>query len=139
MNTGNTWPEQDAVLDWWNKHNHELKEVVSEYRINIQANIQTCLQCGRKYWAKSHEYPCPWCELAKRELEIEELRSDKNRLDYLEQRHCAVGYNVEVCAWGVEWDAPFGKTIREAIDNAIEEHDNDMREKAALKQGELEA
>ena len=25
------------------------------------ASIQTCQKCGRKYYAQSHEYPCPLC------------------------------------------------------------------------------
>ena len=33
----------------------------------LQANIQWCSKCKNKYFAKSHEYPCPYCELAKYE------------------------------------------------------------------------
>jgi len=66
------WPEQDAVLEWWNEHSHELKEKVSEYRIKLQANIQTCLKCNANYFAQSHEYPCPYCELKKKMDKIDE-------------------------------------------------------------------
>lgn len=66
---GNCWPEQDAVEDWFIKHKHELKESVSQYRINIQVKIQKCLDCGKEYIADSHEYPCPWC-IIKKKLDI---------------------------------------------------------------------
>lgn len=45
--------------------------------------------------------------------------SDKRRLDWLEQTQTAIGYNVECCAWGVDFEAPYGATIREAIDAGI--------------------
>ena len=61
-----SWPEQDAVEEWFFRNSMELKEMVSEYRIKIQANIQTCLKCKRKYHAESHEYPCPWCIIEKK-------------------------------------------------------------------------
>jgi hypothetical protein len=34
---------------------------------DLQSKIQRCLKCGQRYWANSHEYPCPWCELSKLE------------------------------------------------------------------------
>ena len=47
-------------------------------------------------------------------------RTDAERLDWLERTGTGVGYNVEVKAWGVDFDAPYGQTIREAIDAAME-------------------
>lgn len=37
MNDGTgTWPEQNAVNEWWAKHNLELKKMVTSYRIEVQ-------------------------------------------------------------------------------------------------------
>ena len=35
--------------------------------ICLEANIQTCKSCNEKYFAQSHEYPCPRCEAGKHE------------------------------------------------------------------------
>jgi len=50
--------------------------------------------------------------------EIERLREDKAALDWLEKTKTSIGYNVENGQWGVDFEAPYGKTIREAIHNA---------------------
>lgn len=44
---------------------------------------------------------------------------DTDRLNWLEQTQTSIGYNVECCAWGVDYEAPYGQTIREAIDAAM--------------------
>ncbi len=31
-----TWPEQNAVDEWWARHNLELKKLVTSYRIEVQ-------------------------------------------------------------------------------------------------------
>jgi hypothetical protein len=31
-----TWPEQDAIDEWWSKYSYELKKSVSKYRIELQ-------------------------------------------------------------------------------------------------------
>lgn len=50
--------------------------------------------------------------------QLEKLREDKEALDWLEETETSVGYNVENGQWGVDFEAPYGKTIREAIANA---------------------
>lgn len=44
---------------------------------------------------------------------------DSARLNWLEQNHFGVGYNVECCAWGVDIEAPYATTIRGGIDAAM--------------------
>lgn len=41
---GNVWPEQEAVNKWWEKHNIELKEMVSEYRIKREEELRERIQ-----------------------------------------------------------------------------------------------
>ena len=45
--------------------------------------------------------------------------TDKQRLDWLEKEKLGVGYNVEVQAWGLDYESPYKKTLRKAIDAAI--------------------
>jgi hypothetical protein len=47
-------------------------------------------------------------------------RGDSERLDWLQSTETSIGYNVECCAWGVDFEAPYAKTIREAIDLAMD-------------------
>ena len=42
----------------------EKLENNADYYKHLSANIQTCKK-GHKYYAKSHEYPCPWCIINK--------------------------------------------------------------------------
>lgn len=44
--------------------------------------------------------------------------SDTERLNWLESTKTGIGYNVECCAWGVDFNAPYAPTLREAIDVA---------------------
>lgn len=37
---GQTWPEQDAIEDWWRKHRHELNSVATKYRIEREKEIE---------------------------------------------------------------------------------------------------
>ena len=37
QDSGATWPEQDAIDDWWREHSFELKQVVTAYRVRVQA------------------------------------------------------------------------------------------------------
>ena len=34
--TGQCWPEQEAIDEWWRKHSMELKKAVTQYRIDVQ-------------------------------------------------------------------------------------------------------
>lgn len=34
-----SWPEQEAVWEWWGKHQHELKTAVTAYRIKLQKQL----------------------------------------------------------------------------------------------------
>ena len=43
---------------------------------------------------------------------------DTHRLNWLERNGVSIGYNVELSVWGVDYEAPYGKTIREGIDAA---------------------
>ena len=36
MVEGATWPEQNAIDKWWQKHSLELKEAATKYRIEVQ-------------------------------------------------------------------------------------------------------
>ena len=48
--------------------------------------------------------------------------SDVDRLNWLEEQKCCFGFNVETGAWAMDWeDAPWGKTLRDAIDLAMHE------------------
>lgn len=46
------------------------------------------------------------------------LKNEMRELDWLEAIQTYLGYNVECCAWGVDFDAPYASTVREAIDQA---------------------
>lgn len=52
--------------------------------------------------------------------------TDTDRLNWLEKTLTGIGYNVEVKAWGIDCEAPYGSSIREAIDAAMVE--STMRE-----------
>lgn len=45
--------------------------------------------------------------------------TDTERLNWLESTQTGINYNVECCAWGVDFEAPYKQTIREAIDAAM--------------------
>ena len=36
---GQTWPEQNAIDEWWHEHSLELKDAASRYRIECEACI----------------------------------------------------------------------------------------------------
>lgn len=52
-------------------------------------------------------------------LQITALQWDKRLLDWLAENQIGVGYNVEVSAWGVDVEAPFKPTLRDAILEAM--------------------
>jgi DNA-binding helix-hairpin-helix protein with protein kinase domain len=41
-------------------------DIYKEKLEKLEASIQTCLKCNQKYYAQSHEYPCPWCIVDKK-------------------------------------------------------------------------
>ena len=47
---GASWPEQDAAIEWWNKHRLELCSSVSDYRIQQDRKLneirEICLMEG---------------------------------------------------------------------------------------------
>jgi len=45
--------------------------------------------------------------------------NDTTRLDWIESSQCIIGYNVECCGWGFDYDSPFYDAIRECIDSAM--------------------
>ena len=49
----------------------------------------------------------------------ESVLTDADLLDWLDRTKTGIGYNVEACAWGVDYEPPSGPTIREAIRGAI--------------------
>jgi hypothetical protein len=51
---------------------------------------------------------------------IDRVKKDAARLDWLEKTQTSIGYNVERSKWGVDFEAPYGTTIREAIDAAMD-------------------
>ena len=52
--------------------------------------------------------------------QLDELRKDKERIDWLEKAKCAE-YREGACEWTINgWNGPFGDTLREAIDAAKE-------------------
>jgi hypothetical protein len=67
-----------------------LKAEVRRLEI-VEASVQTC-KVGHKYYAQSHEYPCPWCEHNKevvirraKQGEAEELAAKVRRLQEFER------------------------------------------------------
>ena len=44
-----------------------------------QARHQTCSK-GHKYYADSHEFPCPWCVNAKADLALEQAKLTNVRI-----------------------------------------------------------
>lgn len=45
--------------------------------------------------------------------------TDTERLNWMESTQTGIHYNVECCAWGVDFYAPYKQTMREAIDAAM--------------------
>ena len=44
MMCNQSWPEQDAVMAWWQSHAHELKTAVSAYRIKKEHEISKLVE-----------------------------------------------------------------------------------------------
>lgn len=61
------------------------------------------------------------------------VSEDTKRLDWLERTQTSIGYNVEACAWGVDFEAPYGRNIREGIDAGIERDDVDRRDSSGAR------
>jgi hypothetical protein len=58
-------------------------------------------------------------ERAELRAEVERLKADNARLDWMEKAKCA-DFSEGVCGWTINgWDGPYGDTLREAIDAAM--------------------
>ena len=66
--SANSWPESDAVEEWWRHHRLELKEEVSKTRMDLQNKInqakdifaESCQECETR-----HDGDCYKCPVGK--------------------------------------------------------------------------
>jgi len=82
-----------------------------------------CGSCGSIYWLRTdiQDCDCPYCRIADLEREVQELRQDKRRLDWLESVHQdgtmivpAIFSSPFLCSWKES------QPLRQAIDAAME-------------------
>lgn len=94
------------------KKTNRIKKRVAEAQSGAAVRVHPLVRRSVRAWQKETAQAL--------NTALRPRRTDTERLDWLQRTTCSIGYNVECSAWGVDFEAPYARTIREAIDAAMD-------------------